>query len=422
MLHTVLRRLAARLTVVVMAVGLLLAGGGTASAAPPDSHRVATWNMQVGTDRWSGAQILSRTFDVLALQEVPGTPPAGAFHLGDRDGIRSYLWPIGGGEYRYLYILLEPSRNLGMVTATPADQVTRIQGVYRDALGVVYDADDTVFVSAHAASNGGRPNDAAALVRRVARYAYDEVIGHWAVLGDFNRGPQDLVGDNLPAGSRIYNSGLATQQNGNELDYMVANVDTQNWQAAVDTNYGSDHWPVGFSALQAAGEPTELTIHADNSDRLLDVYGTQTTNGTHVIIYHPNGGANQRWKLFPVGRTGDTGSQLYRIVSTQSDKCLDVNRGQGSRDGDWLNIWDCHGRDGQPTPGGYPSDTQNFSLEHPDPRFPNLTALRDNGTDRYANVDRNRTGDGTWLIQWPYQTGSDGRPAANETFYLHPRF
>ncbi|WP_327430432.1 hypothetical protein [Streptomyces sp. NBC_01236] len=75
----------------VLTVGLLAAGGGTASAAPPDTHRLATWNMQVGSDRWSGALTLSRSFDVVALREVPAAAPAGAFPLGQQGNIRSYL-------------------------------------------------------------------------------------------------------------------------------------------------------------------------------------------------------------------------------------------------------------------------------------------------------------------------------------------
>lgn len=70
------------------------AAGGrrrTASAAPPDTHRLATWNMQVGSDRWSGALTLSRSFDVVALREVPAAAPAGAFPLGQQGNIRSYL-------------------------------------------------------------------------------------------------------------------------------------------------------------------------------------------------------------------------------------------------------------------------------------------------------------------------------------------
>ncbi|MFF4225154.1 RICIN domain-containing protein [Streptomyces abikoensis] len=418
-----LRRLSTLFAAGLLALGLLVAGGGTASAAPPDTHRMATWNMQVGTTRWDGVRTLARSFDVVALQEVPNRPPAGALQDGQTGNVTSYLWPIGGGAYRYLYILRQQSRNLGIVTSWVPNRVQEIGGAYRSALAVTHTGDNIMFASIHAASNGGRPNDAAYLVRRVSDTAFQQNVGNWAVLGDYNRAPGDLQGDRyMPGNGLIYNSGQATQQSHNELDYLVSNVDTENWQATVNPNYGSDHWPVGFSALRAGAGPRQFTIHADNSDRLLDVYRGNTVNGTHVITYHANGAANQRWTLRAVGRNGGSGRPLYKLVGVQSGKCLDVNRGQSSGDGDWLNIWDCHNGDGAPLPGGYTRDTQNFTLEHPEPRFPNLTVLRDNATNRFANVRGNGTGDGTWVIQWPYQTNPNGTPAVNETFYLHPQF
>ncbi|MFD9637618.1 RICIN domain-containing protein [Streptomyces violascens] len=33
---------------------------------------------------------------------------------------------------------------------------------------------------------------------------------------------------------------------------------------------------------------------------------------------------------------------MYRIVSKQTGKCIDVARGHSSHVGDYLNIWDCH--------------------------------------------------------------------------------
>jgi hypothetical protein len=380
---------------------------------------MATWNMQVGSDRWLGVQTLARDHSVVALQEVPNAPPGGAFPLGTNGNIRSYLWNVGGDTWRYLYILDQPSRNLGIVTSFHPDQVMELGGGYRSALAVINEADSIMFASIHAASNGGRRNDAANLVGRVARAAFDEVVLNYVVLGDYNRSPNDVFSDGLPADALLYTSGQATQLNSGELDYMVSNVETENWQASVLANQGSDHWPVTFSAIRAAAGPRDLTIHAANSGRFLDVYGGQTSNGTHVIIYHPNGGVNQHWKLYPLGLLGSTSKMLYRIVTDAGNNCMDVDHGQASHQGDYLNVWDCHNINGAPTPGGYQHDTQNFSLEHPSPRFPNQIILRDNSTGLYVNVRENRTGDGTWLIQWPYQADNNG-VVANEIFYLHP--
>ncbi|MEU8540315.1 RICIN domain-containing protein [Streptomyces sp. NPDC048717] len=414
-------RVAATVITLLLACAGLFATSEVAQAANPDSHVAATWNMQAGPDRWAGAYNLARTHDVVALQEVPQGQPAGSYYQGMVNGVEHYLWIQGdNGPLRHLYILRTTTRNLGMVTAWQPDNVLPINGVYRPALGVVNRADGILFASVHAASGGG--NDAGSLLRRIADTAFYQGFLDWAALGDFNRSPQDLPALGLPQNARIYNGGQATQQSGNELDYMVSDVDTDRWQASVLPNYGSDHWPVRFGALRAAAGPAELTIHADNSDRLLDVYGAQSANGTHVIQYHDDGGDNQRWYLRWLGILGDTGKPMYRIVSKASGKCVDVANGQKSHAGDYLNIWDCHPSIGEPGSGGPRRDTQNFTLEHPDSVFPNLTVLRDNGTGLYANINRNETGDGAWVIQWTYQPGPhQPDPVANETFYLHPR-
>jgi hypothetical protein len=411
------RRTPAVLFALLLLCALVVTGGGTAHAADPDTNRVATWNMQVGSDRWQGAAVIARDNTVLALQEVPGTPPASATYLGTNGNIDTYFWDIGGGNYRNLYILRQQSRNLAIATTFNPGQVVEVPGYYRSALMVTHPADDVVFASVHAASGTGF--DVRALVQDVADEAAGRGINHWAVLGDFNLPPGLAALLNLPQDARVHNTGQATHQGGGELDYLITNVETDNWQATRGINRGSDHWPVYFLGMRAGAEPAELTIHADNSERLLDVYEGQDANGTHVIQYHENGAVNQRWKLQPIGTSTSTGHTMYRIMSVDSGKCLDVDRGQGSGRGDYLNIWDCHDIDGLPAPGGNQRDTQNFTLEHPVPRLANLTLLRNNATGLYANIRGNQTGDGTWVIQWPDQAGAYAAP--NETFFLHPR-
>ncbi|HEU5473775.1 MAG TPA: RICIN domain-containing protein [Actinophytocola sp.] len=390
--------------------------GGTAHAAPPDTHTAATWNMQNGRDRWAGAYALARTTSVVTLQEVPNVEPSAAVLLMMRGQVAVYHWRESTRDpVRYLHILPQASQNLAIITTWWPDTVHVVDGNYRDALAVGNRTDNVMFAAIHASANGG--SDSASLVRRVSDAATANTYAHWAVLGDFNRDPGLLPVLGLPQNSRIYNPGQATQRSGGQLDYMVSNVLTDNWQATVGANAGSDHWPVRFGSLRAAAEPPELTIHADNSDRLLDVYQAEDRNGTHVITYHDTGGANQKWRLSHIG-TADSGQPLYRLISSDTGKCLDVNQGQSSTAGNHLNIWTCHRADGQPDPGGPQRDTQNYTLEHPVAHMPNLTMLRNNATGLYANVNRNETDDGAWLIQWPDQAG--GNPVPNETFYLHP--
>lgn len=414
---TRLRPLLSVLATLLMVGTAVLTSGAPAQAASPDSHVPATWNMQAGPARWGAAYNLAADHDVVALQEVPQGQPAGSQYQGMVNGVEHYLWVRGdGGPLRHLYILRHSTRNLGMITAWEPDNVIVIPGVYRPTLGVVNRGDGILFASVHAASGGG--NDAGSVLRRVQTAAFFQGFLDYAALGDFNREPGNLADLNPPAGHHIYNPGQGTQVSGGELDYMVSDVDTDRWQATVLGNPGSDHWPVRFGSLRAAGNPVNFTIHADNSKKLLDVYQNEKANGSHVIQYHENGAVNQRWYLAGIGRSSDSGKPLYRIVSAASNKCLDVDRGQGSRAGDYLNIWDCHSYAGDPDHGGYQRDTQNFTLEHPDPVRPNLTMLRNNSTGLYANINHNQPGDGNWVIQWPDQNGST--PVPNETFYLHP--
>ncbi|MFG2525749.1 hypothetical protein [Streptomyces sp. NPDC048527] len=86
----------------------------------------------------------------------------------------------------------------------------------------------------------------------------------------------------------------------------------------------------------------------------------------------------------------------------------------------YINIWACHGLDGQPTPGGYEHDTQNLILLHPVMRFPNLTVLLDNATGMYVQAFRNTSHGATRVIQYPYQVDRYRQPTLTESFYLHP--
>ncbi|MEV0117254.1 RICIN domain-containing protein [Streptomyces sp. NPDC050844] len=415
---SLLRRVGAVLATALMLGTFLVAGGGTAQAADPDTHRLATWNMQVGQDRWGGVRPLVRDNSVVALQEVPGNPPGGAVPLGTTNGIEGWQWDLGRDGIRYVYIVRTPSRNVGIVTSFYPDRVMVIGGPYRPAVAVTRSDDNVLFASAHGSSGNGGV-DVPTLLGNIATEAANAGMPNWAVMGDFNRDPSTLTPANLPANARIYNSGQATHQGGNELDYMVSNVDTETWQATVGVNRGSDHWPVHFGSLQGALGPQQLSVTADISGRNLDVNYASTDDGAQVIQHSDNDGSNQRWELWRTAHTAADGDPLYRIINRATPKCLDVDNGQHSGPGDYLNIWTCHAQDG-PDEGGGPSvDTQNWTLEHPVAHMPNLTLLRNNATGLYANIGEEVTGDGGWVIQWLGPEGG-AAPAANEIFYLHP--
>lgn len=419
---TVRRRAARRgliaLVVSALCAAFLMVVSGSASAAPPDSNRLATWNMQRSSGRWTYALDLSDRASVVALQEASITPPTGAVSLG-RIGanIRAYRIPATRTRgVRYLYILHQganPARgvNPAMITSFRPDRVEEIPGVYRSALGVTRSADDTLFASIHASARGG--TDAASLVRRVRARANLRGLANWVVLGDFNRAPRTLpVGGatGIPANAHIYESGGPTQLSGGRLDYAVSNVYTENWQAARGNPHGSDHWPITFSALRAEAGPARFTF-GDNGGNgsVVDVYQARRTNGTHLILYHPDGGTNQQWTLRATGFR----NEFDRIVSVASGKCVDVDNGAASKQGSQMNIWTCHRN-------GTGNDTQNFALENPLPLFPNLTTIADEATSYLLNVAGNSSADGTPVIQYAQQYGPLPFPADNEAFYLHP--
>ncbi|MFD7505896.1 hypothetical protein [Streptomyces sp. NPDC059850] len=405
----------ALLVTLLLACAGVVAVPGTAQAADPDSSSPATWNMDQSRSRWSAAYDLARAHDVVALQEVPATPPTGARYQGSTNGIDHYLWQEGPrGPERHLYILETPSRNLGMVTSWEPDEVLNIPGAYRPALAVTNRSNDILFASVHAQSRGG--NDGGSLVQRIDIAARAAAIGNWAALGDFNRHPSSLPGLGLPGSARIYNAGEPTYIRGSdaEYDYLVSNVDTDRWRATVESNAGSDHWPVHFGALEGAAGPRSFTMHVESSEQLLSVSLGRPENGTHIVQYSDDQGqgARSRWFTEDAG-TSSFGEPLVRLRSAASQgRCLDVHNREFSRVGDYLQLWDCNA-DLPPD-----EDEQTYVLQNLDPRYPNRTVLLNYDSGYYAALERRTNQQGVWAVL-DYLTPA-GQPRDTEAFYLHP--
>ncbi|MFF3243994.1 RICIN domain-containing protein [Streptomyces sp. NPDC002870] len=423
-----LRALVSVLATFLMVCGVITATSGTAQAAPPDTHRPATWNMNQSRDHWAAAYDISRTHDVVALQETPSTPPEGARRLGRSNGITQYAWqPSDREPVRYLFILEHHTRNLGMITAWAPDRVLNIPGRYRPMLGVVNQRDDILFASLHAAAGRidppnwpGGGSDSGSILRRVRDAAAEENMNHWAAIGDFNRSPSTLRTLEPPAESVVYNPGQPTHRLGGEYDWMVANFTTEQWQATVETGRGSDHWPVYFGSLRAGSLPAEFEIHSETSHLLLTNHASGTANGTGIEQNVALDDGTRRWALEPADGESQDGKPLYKLVHTKTGKCLDVRGGHDSEPGTPLHLWDCHGPNGWPEPGGPRRDTQNVVLEHPDPMFPNMTVLRLNGTREYVAIPHNDPRPGAPVAQDRRRWGPNGGFADNETFYFHP--
>ncbi|WP_327372402.1 proprotein convertase P-domain-containing protein [Streptomyces sp. NBC_01216] len=274
------------ITATLLAASLVLVAAAP-SHASPGNHRPATWNMQGASSssdsKWTntvarmaagGSNYVEH--DVIALQEsgprtsLPGTVIDTGI-LTDYGSRHTYYlyevrrWRIGtatrgttvyvtwldtdptGNRNNVAFVTHERPTNVTLVSAPQADN--RNMGM-RPALGIQL-ADGSRFWSFHASSNGdNRSNDAQNMLTEIQRASSP---GLWAVLGDFNRRPENLT---APPGSQIYSSGQGTQQSGGELDYMVSNdqQNMQGWTGRRLNGAGSDHYPVEFAFRAASSK------------------------------------------------------------------------------------------------------------------------------------------------------------------------
>ena len=92
------RRMATLLAAaVVLMCTMIVWPGRSAQADSPDSHAIATWNLDQASSRWDGAWDLAHTHDVVALQEVSNDPPPGATLLRTVNGLVPHAT---GGRFR----------------------------------------------------------------------------------------------------------------------------------------------------------------------------------------------------------------------------------------------------------------------------------------------------------------------------------
>jgi hypothetical protein len=398
---------AVRLTAsAALAAGLLTAAAAPAQAANLENHNPATYNMQGSqggdvTPKWSNdIRRLTQTHDVLALQEAGPLPPLDPngvlFRYRDSTNVNGYTVhhfernfgtrsrPIN----RHVYFLqTDPGGNrvnLAMVTEAQADSLWVTTPTFagsRASFGV--QLGNTVFNTVHGLSGNG--NDIPGLLAAVE--AGQGGAGRdYAVLGDFNRAPNTLAG-RLPANANLYRPGRATQVTaGNELDYMVASRYVPLYTGRPIAGISSDHLPVEFGVLQlraAAGYSIGSYSAYGDQERIVDIYQNRSANGTHIIVFDPNGGGNQRFSFMP------TGEGNYTIQNQSTLKCLDLNNGPKARAGDYVNEWDCLGQ-----------RTQEWAV-HYWATDPGAVAIVNVSTGYCLDVFREGTGNGTWTDVWP---------------------
>jgi Cytolethal distending toxin A/C domain len=281
----------------IAAVALILLPAAPAHAAPLSSTPLITYNMQGRAASSTSAKWTTdvgpyiRAAEIVAVQEagpappgVQATPPTQIpalaavqrLQVGMGSFVQHHRWTFGRESYEVYFLQTDQNGgtytggrvNTGLVTQRQADQVTAVPNPNpngRAALGVRFDND--WYFSFHALSMGpGVQNDSAGMLAAIDAHVAMVPGRQWTVMGDFNTDPDDLR-NTIPAGSRIYSSGQATQQSGNELDYAVSSTRIQNHPVRRRNGASADHYAVAVGALRAAAEPRETLFH---SPRVID--------------------------------------------------------------------------------------------------------------------------------------------------------
>ena len=399
-----------------LAGGVLTAVAAPAQAANLEEHNPATYNMQGGqggdvTPKWSNdIPALLATHDVLALQEAGPVPPQnqnGPFLYQDSTTsngytVYHYLRNFGTSSrpiLRHVYFMeTDPNGhrvNLAMVSAELPYQVWITPPSIpagRPSFGLQFgnpppgQPGGTIFNNIHALSGGG--GDAAGLLQEID-LRQRQIFGYdWAVLGDFNRTPNTLTGS-LPANTQIYRPGVATQISGGELDYMVATRDVLLYEGHAMPGISADHLPVEFHVAPlraAAGYSIGSYSAYSDQERVADIQGNSSSNGTHVIVYDNLGGGNQHFNFVP---TND-GLGTYYIFNQSTHKCLDLNGGPNAGAGSYVNEWDCQFQ-----------NTQRWDVQSWGSSDPGAVEITNRSTGMCLDVRGASPNNGTWLDIWP---------------------
>jgi hypothetical protein len=128
------------------------------------------------------------------------------------------------------------------------------------------------------------------------------------------------------------------------------------------------------------------TITSKLSGKVLDVQGGVTDDGAAIIQWPSHGGANQQWKIEPVGRG------YVRIVSRLSGKVLDVAGGV-TDDGATIIQWPWHG-----------GDNQLWRIEKACDGYVRIISKL---SGKALDVQGGVTDEGAAIIQWPWHGGDN---------------
>ena len=278
--------------IVVASTAVVGATEERASAAPLANTPLITFNMQgstAGSDsKWTTTVGgYARAAEIVALQEAGPTPPGDWVHNinfqpgspGRSGYVQHHRWRFGHESYDVYFLQTDPNggtwaggrNNVALVTQRAADEVhVAWSPGGRSSLGVRFG--DNWYFTFHGQSNGGNPNDSAAMTQQIATFVRLGPGRHWTVLGDFNVAPGSFV---QPAPSYRYSTGLATHQSGNELDWALSSENVPNLPVRRLPGASSDHYAVGIGAMRGEAQPHTLRI-LPLGDSITDGVGSLT--------------------------------------------------------------------------------------------------------------------------------------------------
>ncbi|MFE3829399.1 glycosyl hydrolase family 18 protein [Streptomyces sp. NPDC059092] len=273
-------------------------------------------NADQNGSKWSNTvQRLALQVPILMLQEVGPQPPQNTvrqpdqtFTTTDSQGnthqhtVLHHTWTVSSGyrdaiPTREVYFLqteddaTNPDRiggrvNIALVLSEAPDELIVVGNPVdagRNALGARFG--NEWYFAMHGLSGGGGDSGAMldAIDDRIEALGnqrgrtYDATIG-----GDFNVEPRVLAErDSFPPTMRIHSPGTATHQSGGQLDYFVTTHFNLDPAVSVRSEGNSDHRPVQFGRLNAAG-PTPSPAAGPQIDELrVMATGDGITAGVH---------------------------------------------------------------------------------------------------------------------------------------------
>jgi len=145
----------------------------------------------------------------------------------------------------------------------------------------------------------------------------------------------------------------------------------------------ADVAPVHGVAAVAGGAP--YMVMRQGSNKCLDVSGLGTADGTNVVQWSCNGGANQ------LVRVEDLGGGAVRLVDESSQKCIDVDH-SGTSNGTNIQLWTCNG-----------TGAQSYVLEDMGGGY---TRIRNTNSNKCIDVGGSSTADGANVQLWTCNTTS----------------